>query len=277
MVLWHELELEGAFVGAGRRFEERLMWVGDDDRPEQAGIGGLIQRPVEHRPQRYRQDFLGEPASDRVEPRAAAAAGDDGGVQRHASILHAMPVEPSPRPKSEQGRAGWTIADLLSAVRIPLAIAFPLVSNDVRLALLGAAAGSDLLDGPIARRFGASRLGVVLDPVADKLFMASAFGVVAASGRLEWYEILGVLLRDLVATIAFVVTYLSHRPRAIPARAGGKAVTVAQVLTLLAFLAESPHLWPLAWATTAIALYAIWDYYRVAPAAERRLGGDTEP
>jgi phosphatidylglycerophosphate synthase len=187
-----------------------------------------------------------------------------------------MPVEPSPRPKSEQGRAGWTIADLLSAVRIPLAIAFPLVSNDVRLALLGAAAGSDLLDGPIARRFGASRLGVVLDPVADKLFMASAFGVVAASGRLEWYEILGVLLRDLVATIAFVLTYLSHRPRAIPARAGGKAVTVAQVLTLLAFLAESPHLRSLAWATTAIALYAIWDYYRVAPAAERGLGGDTE-
>ena len=123
------------------------------------------------------------------------------------------------------------------------------------------------------RRFGSSSLGAVLDPVADKLFMASAFGVVAFSGRLEWYEILGVLLRDIVATVAFVATLFSHRPRAIPARAGGKAVTVAQVLTLVAFLADSPRLRPLAWATTAVALYAIWDYYRVAPQAERRLGG----
>ena len=112
--------------------------------------------------------------------------------------------------------------------------------------------------------------------MADKLFMASAFGVVAFSGRLEWYEILGVLLRDIVATIAFAATFLSHRPRAIPARAGGKAVTVAQVLTLVAFLADSPHLRPLAWATTAVALYAIWDYYRVAPRAERRVGGGPE-
>jgi phosphatidylglycerophosphate synthase len=187
-------------------------------------------------------------------------------------ILHAMPSEPSPRRRGEQGRVRWTTADLLSAVRIPLAIAFPFVSNGSRLGLLGAAAASDLLDGQIARRFGSSSIGVVLDPVADKLFMLSAFGVVAASGRLEWYEILGVLLRDLVATLAFVVTFVSRRPRAIPARAGGKAVTVAQVLTLVAFLTNSPRLRPLAWATSAVALYAIWDYYRVAPRPERRVG-----
>jgi cardiolipin synthase len=184
-----------------------------------------------------------------------------------------MSSEPSPRREGEQGRDGWTTADLLSAVRIPLAVAFPFVSNDVRLVLLAAAAGSDLLDGQLARRFGSSKLGAVIDPVADKLFMAAAFGVVAFSGRLEWYEILGVLLRDLVATIAFVTTLVSRRPRAIPARAGGKAVTVAQVLTLVAFLADSQYLRPLAWATTAIAMYAIWDYYRVAPRAERPVGG----
>jgi phosphatidylglycerophosphate synthase len=187
-----------------------------------------------------------------------------------------MSSEPSPRREGEQGRAGWTTADLLSAVRIPLAVAFPFVSNDVRLVLLAAAAASDLLDGQLARRFGSSKLGAVIDPVADKLFMAAAFGVVAFSGRLEWYEILGVLLRDLVATIAFVTTFVSRHPRAIPARAGGKAVTVAQVLTLAAFLTDSQYLRPLAWATTAIALYAIWDYYRVAPRAERRVGGGGE-
>jgi cardiolipin synthase (CMP-forming) len=181
--------------------------------------------------------------------------------------------ETSPRQKGDQGRIRWTPADLLSAVRIPLAGAFPLASNRWRMVILAIAAASDLLDGPLARRYGSSALGSLIDPVADKLFMAAAFGVVAVSGRLAPYEIVGVLLRDIVATVAFVVTIYSHRPRAIPARAGGKAVTVAQVLTLVAFVTNSPLLQPLAWATTAIGLYAIWDYYRVAPAAERPVGG----
>lgn len=182
----------------------------------------------------------------------------------------------SPHGRGEQDRPGWTVADLLSAIRIPLAVAFPLASVRGRLAILAVAAATDLLDGPLARRFGSSALGSVIDPVADKLFMASAFGVVAFSGRLEAYEIVGILLRDIVAAVAFGATLFTHRPRAIPARPGGKAVTVAQVLTLLAFLTDSVHLRPMAWATAAIALYAIWDYYRAAPTAERPVGGGEE-
>ena len=181
--------------------------------------------------------------------------------------------ESSPRPRGEQPRRRWTTADVLSLLRIPLAVAFPFVSNGWRLAHLAAAAASD---GQMARRFGSSAFGSVIDPVADKLFMLSAFGVVAFSGKLEWYEILGVLLRDLVATIAFVATLVSHRPRAIPARAGGKAVTVAQVLTLIAFLTDSPRVRPMAWATAAVAVYAIWDYYRAAATAGRPVGGASE-
>jgi CDP-diacylglycerol--glycerol-3-phosphate 3-phosphatidyltransferase/cardiolipin synthase len=180
-------------------------------------------------------------------------------------------AEASPAPKGEQERS-ITTADVLSVLRVPMALAFVLIHDQiVRLALLAAAAGSDLLDGPIARRFGASRFGAFIDPLADKLFMGCAFGVVAFSGRLELFEIAGVLLRDLAAAVAFVTTMVSGRPSAIPARAGGKAVTVAQVLTLLAFLLDSEFLRPMAWATTAIALYAIWDYQRVAPRARQRL------
>ena len=185
-------------------------------------------------------------------------------------------TETSPRRRGDQGRRRWTVADLLSALRIPLAVAFPLVSNSWRLVILAAAAATDLLDGQLARRFGSSAFGSVIDPVADKLFMASAFGVVAFSGKLELYEIIGVLLRDIVATVAFALTFASHRPRAIPARLGGKAVTVAQVLTLAAFLTDSPLLRPMAWATAGSALYAIWDYYRVAPSTERRLGREDQ-
>ena len=42
---------------------------------------------------------------------------------------------------------------------------------------------------------------------------------------------------------------------------------MAQVLTLIAFLTDSPQLRPMAWATAAVAVYAIWDYYRAAPTA----------
>jgi CDP-diacylglycerol--glycerol-3-phosphate 3-phosphatidyltransferase/cardiolipin synthase len=181
--------------------------------------------------------------------------------------------EGSPARIGEQERLRWSAADVLTAIRLPLAVAFPLAPDPgIRLAILATAAGTDLLDGTVARRYGASRLGAVLDPVADKLFMASAFSVVLFSGQLAWYEVVAVLIRDIVATIAFIVTALRGRASAIPARPGGKAVTAGQVLTLVAFLLESPFLRPLAWATAGAGLYAIWDYTRVSGREKRVVG-----
>jgi phosphatidylglycerophosphate synthase len=170
-------------------------------------------------------------------------------------------------------RPWWSPADAFTLVRIPLAILFVAIPDMTwRLIILIAAALSDLADGIVARRFGGSRLGAFLDPVADKFFMAGGFLVVLLSGALAPVEVLGVLARDLAAAAAFLVTVLLRHPAAIPARLGGKAVTVGQLLTLLAFVLESPLLRPLAWATAAVALYAIWDYIRVASAEKRALG-----
>jgi phosphatidylglycerophosphate synthase len=156
------------------------------------------------------------------------------------------------------------LADLLTLARLPLAAIFVAVNHSwVRLAVLGGATVTDLLDGWIARRRGGSRLGVVLDPVVDKLFMAAAFWVVWRSGMLHPLEILAVLLRDVVALVAFMTTAVLGRPTTLPARAGGKAVTVAQALTLVAFIVGSALVRPLAWATAAVSVYAIWDYSRV--------------
>jgi phosphatidylglycerophosphate synthase len=159
----------------------------------------------------------------------------------------------------------FAVADLVTALRFPLAGAFPFVASPAwQLAIVAGAALTDVADGWLARRFGMSRAGAVLDPVADKAFMAVAFLTVARRGLLEWYELIGVLLRDVVAVLGFLATWLLRRPVALPARAGGKAVTIAQLLTLVAAIAESPHVRPLAWATAAIAVYAIWDYGRTA-------------
>jgi CDP-diacylglycerol--glycerol-3-phosphate 3-phosphatidyltransferase/cardiolipin synthase len=170
---------------------------------------------------------------------------------------------PSP-PTAPDRRPGFSAADAITVARLPIAVAFILVpAVEVRLALLVLAAATDLGDGIVARRFGASRIGAVLDPIVDKLFMAAAFGVVAFSGTLHWYEVVGVLIRDIVASIAYFVTRGGGGPRAVPARLGGKAVTLLQLMTLLAFLLEAPQLRPLAWATAAVALYALWDYNRL--------------
>ena len=132
--------------------------------------------------------------------------------------------ETSPRPMGEQVRSSWTVADVLSVARVPMAIAFVLIANEWwRLGIVALAGLTDLLDGRIARRYGSSRAGPIVDPIADKLFMACAFGVVAFSGRLEWYEIVGVLIRDIIATVAFFATAIFGHAVAVPARLGGKA------------------------------------------------------
>ncbi len=123
---------------------------------------------------------------------------------------------------------------------------------------------SDVADGLLARRYGSSRAGAVLDPVADKFFMAVAFVTVARRGMLDWYELIGVLLRDILTVLGFLATWLLRRPVAVPARAGGKAVTIAQLLTLVAAITNWTYTRHLAWAAAAIAVYAIWDYGRTA-------------
>jgi CDP-diacylglycerol--glycerol-3-phosphate 3-phosphatidyltransferase/cardiolipin synthase len=130
----------------------------------------------------------------------------------------------------------------------------------MRLGILFVAAASDVLDGMWARRIGGSRAGAVLDPIADKAFVGTAFVVVAVSGDLTILEALAVLLRDMLAVLSFIITWILGRPTTIPARAGGKVVTVLQLLTLLAWVLGSDLIRPLAWATAAISVYAVADY-----------------
>jgi CDP-diacylglycerol---glycerol-3-phosphate 3-phosphatidyltransferase len=161
-----------------------------------------------------------------------------------------------------------TGADVVTALRLPLAALFPFVHQPMwELAIVGVAAATDFADGRLARRFGSSRVGAVLDPIADKAFMAAAFLTLASRGVLAWYELVGVLLRDILAVLGFAATWMLRTPVALPARPGGKAVTVAQLVTLGALIVDSPLGPPLAWATAAIAVYATWDYGRAAARA----------
>jgi cardiolipin synthase len=67
------------------------------------------------------------------------------------------------------------------------------------LALFTVAALSDGLDGILARHYGwTSRLGSVLDPLADKFLQVSSYIMLAWIGQLPWWLAAAVLGRDVV-------------------------------------------------------------------------------
>ncbi len=95
---------------------------------------------------------------------------------------------------------------------------------------------SDALDGYIARRFNQrSRLGVILDPVADKGLMLSAILTLTLSdwpGALPlWFPTI-VISRDIVLIIgALLVNHVAGHVRIRP-HWTGKAATFFQMVTL---------------------------------------------
>ena len=187
------------------------------------------------------------------------------------------PHEPSPR--SLLGPA-----DFVTALRLPLAAAFPLVDDwRWRIVIVAAAGLSDVVDGILARRLGSSRLGVLLDPIADKAFMISAFVTLAGTQvreALALWEVALVLLRDLAATAAFLATAALGRRVTVPARPAGKIVTFGQFVLLVLLVVDvealAPALRPLAWAIGAAGVWAVVDYYRAGTAEQRRrFGGNS--
>jgi phosphatidylglycerophosphate synthase len=76
----------------------------------------------------------------------------------------------------------WTLPNAVSMSRVVLAAWFVVASGAAeRLALLGAASASDLLDGWLARRHNAvSRWGALIDPIADRIFALAAISSLLA-------------------------------------------------------------------------------------------------
>jgi len=114
------------------------------------------------------------------------------------------------------------------------------------LAVLGAAAISDVVDGTVARIFHQeSPLGVALDPIADKILMTTAYLTLAFREVLPWWLTILVLSRDVAiimtaALISLVAGYRPFRPTIL-----GKMSTTIQVATVFVAVGLQAH-FPLA-------------------------------
>jgi cardiolipin synthase len=99
-----------------------------------------------------------------------------------------------------------TFARLLT---IPVVILLLLEKEDVSAAaLMVLAAVTDFLDGRIARRrggFGQSHLGMVLDPLADRLLLSSVAVVLVIRGLLPAFVVAMLVGRDVLALAGNIV------------------------------------------------------------------------
>jgi cardiolipin synthase len=124
----------------------------------------------------------------------------------------------------------WTVPNLLSLARlagVPVFLWLVLgpEADAWALALLMVSGFTDWLDGYLARRFDqASRLGQVLDPVADRLYILAVVLGLALREIIPWWVAVILPLRD--ALLWILVPILRTRgASALPVHFLGKAAT----------------------------------------------------
>ena len=92
------------------------------------------------------------------------------------------------------------------------------------------AAITDILDGIIARKFNLiTELGIVLDPLADKLMTITVFICLTIRGIIPWWIILILFAKEVLLVIGGVKLY-KDLSAVISANAFGKSATVFLVL-----------------------------------------------
>jgi cardiolipin synthase len=105
------------------------------------------------------------------------------------------------------------------------------------LVLMAIAGASDALDGWMARRFGwISRFGAAMDPVADKLLVATIFIIFTVQGHIPIWVAVIVLGRDAVIMAGAGAYRLFFEPIEFDPTFVSKANTATQIVMLLMLL-----------------------------------------
>jgi cardiolipin synthase (CMP-forming) len=175
------------------------------------------------------------------------------------------------------------IPNLISAIRIllvvPIAMALLRLQFVAALLLFALAAVSDAADGFLAKRFGwQSELGGALDPIADKLLLATAFVCLSFLKLVPLWLMVAAVARDLIivlgaAAYQFFIGSVSAHPSLI-----SKFNTLCQAAFILAVIGQAEFSLPAAWVTLWLGAVVfatvivsgidyVWVYGRRAAAA----------
>jgi CDP-diacylglycerol--glycerol-3-phosphate 3-phosphatidyltransferase len=164
------------------------------------------------------------------------------------------------------------IANIITVIRILLVPVFIwlLFLDDhadgpwrwIATALFVLAIATDGVDGHLARgRNLVTNVGIILDPIADKLLIGGALVSLSILGDLWWWVTLVILVRELGITVfRFVVI----RTRVIPASKGGKLKTVFQSVAISLFLAPLQALFSFSSVAVGIVNWFEWVVMGIA-------------
>jgi len=162
----------------------------------------------------------------------------------------------------------FTVPNILSFIRlllVPVFLVLIIAGEDgYALLVLVFSSISDFLDGVIARRFRQiSRLGQLLDPAADRLFIFAALIGLAVRDVIPWWLFIAIVGRDVMLLgIGIVLANFGFGP--LPVHHLGKAATLCLFYALpilmlgqafpdAAFIAN-----PVGW---AFALWGVFLYW----------------
>lgn len=89
---------------------------------------------------------------------------------------------------------------------------------------------TDLVDGKLARRHGATRSGAFLDPLADKILVLGAFAVLVAVDRVWWVPAVLIAFREVA--MSWYRSWIGRRGISVPANKAAKVKTWVQCIAV---------------------------------------------
>jgi len=189
---------------------------------------------------------------------------------------------------------GLTLANVLTILRMVVVPFFIMLVGYNRsgwaLVLFIAAGITDLLDGLIARVWAQqTKVGAILDPLADKLLLTAAFIMLALPDRprafpelelvnhVPIYLVIITISRDLFISLIAGVMYMALGRTKFPPSLLGKLTTTAQILTvavtlLCNYIGEVSAIWvpTLIWLSLALTVLSGFHYiYLATPLANK--------
>ncbi len=136
----------------------------------------------------------------------------------------------------------------------------------VGLAIFLVAAVTDLFDGYLARKYNqVTKLGILLDPIADKLLMSAAFISLVEIGLAPAWMIVVIISREFA--VSGLRSIAAQQGISIPASPLGKGKTVSQVVAISLLilghqLGEFLFISKVAlWIVVVFAIFSAIDYF----------------
>ena len=162
----------------------------------------------------------------------------------------------------------FTIPNLLTVIRfmgVPLFIWLVLARQEygAGVVVLAVMAGTDWVDGYVARRFDqASKLGRVMDPIADRLALIAVAVTLVIAGVVHWLYLAALVVPDAVLLVLTLFFFRGHPD--LPVSSVGKIRTglllLGTPMLLLSRLdtGSSAALFTAAWIVLILGLIGHW-------------------